>query len=94
MTGLVEKLKTQKGIVIEQRAVTGGNQFFHSPGGGMLVRAGDEASWQKGSPSPGGGARSRTCETAVVRVGECPALGAVANLKRPIGAYLAVPTPR
>ena len=28
VTGLVEKLKTQKGIVIDQRVVTGANHFF------------------------------------------------------------------
>src|SRR5262249_21043250 len=40
VTGLVDKLKTQKGIVIEQKVITGANHFFDGKIGALMESIG------------------------------------------------------
>ena len=75
VTGLVEKLKTQKGIVIEQKIVPAANHFFDGKIDVLMnsVRAistGGSKAAAKPSPSPAGAAPARGSDCSPPRLRE------------------------
>ncbi len=50
VTGVIEKLKTQKGIVIEHAVVEGANHFFENRVDELMVAVGDYLDKRLGNP--------------------------------------------